>query len=257
MVSGFDFGLDTEGELVLDEETSDIKRQVDNDLRIQLAYDRIKSVSTNWFVDHIGANLEYLIGKPCSREYADKGKSMIARQLTFDGLWDETEFVIQAKIKSNMAIEYYIYFKIYDKEEDETYSYDIIATIDLIYGVHIRYGWYPEKETRHMVDFDSVPDNKFDNELFTTIQNNTKSLYDAVNMWIALQGNEEDIDKLRKELQQDLICIEKILNNISNFEQYYELYNDIIMHYNTVTAVELTGVLNAIGRWEAKHGYIS
>ena len=108
-----------------------------------------------------------------------------------------------------------------------------------------------------MVDFDSVPDNKFDNELFTTIQNNTKSLYDAVNMWIALEGNEEDIDKLRQELQQDLICIEKVLNNISNFEQYYELYNDIIMHYNTVTAVELTGVLNAIGRWETKHGYIS
>jgi len=146
MVKGFDFGLDEQGELIIDEETHDILAKTNNDLRLQLAYDRIKSVSTNWFIDHIGADLESLIGQPCNEQFAEYGKKMITQQLVSDRLWDEEEFFIKASIKSIMSIEYNVYFKIVDEQTEDTYSYEIIATLDLIKGVNIRYGWEPKKK---------------------------------------------------------------------------------------------------------------
>ena len=143
MIKGFDFGLDTTGEVIIDPDTHDIQRKTEDELRLQLAYDRIKSVANNWFIDHIGADLEVLIGKPCDQESAEKGKSMIAEQLTFDSLWDLHEFYIRAIIKSMTNIEYNVYFKLVDESTEDTSSYEIIAEIDLVKGVNIRYGWEP------------------------------------------------------------------------------------------------------------------
>ena len=143
MIKGFDFGLDTTGEVIIDPDTHDIQRKTEDELRLQLAYDRIKSVANNWFIDHIGADLEVLIGKPCDQESAEKGKSMIAEQLTFDNLWDLHEFYIRAIIKSMTNIEYNVYFKLVDESTEDTSSYEIIAEIDLVKGVNIRYGWEP------------------------------------------------------------------------------------------------------------------
>ena len=149
MVQGFDFGLDYNGELILDENNSfDILAKTENELRLQLSYDRIKSVSTNWFEDHIGADLEYLIGKACNKDSAEKGKELITNQLTFDQLWNEEEFFIKPNILSDTTIEYNIFFKIKDEETEDVYSYEISATIDLVKGVSIRYGWEPRKNGR-------------------------------------------------------------------------------------------------------------
>jgi hypothetical protein len=144
-IQGFDIGLDTTGEIVLDNNTFDIKAQMNNDLRLQLAYDRIKSVSNNWFIDNIGANLEALIGKPCNKQNAEAGKAMITEQLTSDGLWDSTEFYIKSNIESMVHMEYSVFFKIKDEKTEDTFSYEIIATIDLVKGVNIRYGWEPRR----------------------------------------------------------------------------------------------------------------
>ena len=143
MVQGFDFGISTSGELVLDSDTFDIERKTDNDLRVQLAYDRIKSVTNDWFIDQIGANLESLIGKPCNQEYAEMGKTLILNQLTFDSLWDREDVFIKANIKDMINITYNVYLKIIDREIEETYSYEIIAEIDLVKGVKVRFGWEP------------------------------------------------------------------------------------------------------------------
>ena len=146
MVQGFDFGLDLTGELMLDKDSSlDIQTKSKDELRLQLAYDRIKSVSTNWFVDNIGADLESLIGKPCNVDTAESGKTLIGHQLTFDKLWEEEEFFIRAQINSNTEIEYNIFFKIKDEETEDIYSKELVAVIDLIKGVHIRYGWRPRR----------------------------------------------------------------------------------------------------------------
>lgn len=144
MVQGFDFGLDTSGELVLNPNTWDIQSKTDNDLRLQLAYDRIKSVATNWFIDEIGANLESLIGKPCNEDAAETGKELILRQLTFDSLWDSSEIFIKATIVDMINITYNVYFKIKDVSTEDTYSYELIAEIDMVKGVKIRYGWEPK-----------------------------------------------------------------------------------------------------------------
>lgn len=144
MIKGFDFGLDTTGEILIDPDTHDIQRKTEDSLRLQLAYDRIKSVANNWFIDHIGADLEILIGKPCDQQSAEQGKAMIANQLTFDNLWELNEFYIRAIIKSMTSIEYNVYFRIYDETTEDTSSYEIIASIDLVKGVNIRYGWEPQ-----------------------------------------------------------------------------------------------------------------
>lgn len=144
MIDGFDFGLSTYGDLELDQDTWDIQRRTDNDLRLQLAYDRIKSVTNNWYIDNIGANLESLIGRPCNQETAETGKALITEQLVLDKLWDESEFYIKATINNMTNITYDIYFKIKDDTTEDTYSYSIIAEIDLVKGVHIRYGWEPK-----------------------------------------------------------------------------------------------------------------
>lgn len=143
MVKGFDFGLSTSGELVLDPQTWDIQRKKDNDLRIQLAYNRIKSVTNNWFIDNVGANLESLIGKPCNRDNAEYGKNLIMQQLTFDKLWNNNEIFVKATIINMFNITYNIYFKLQDEATEDVYSYEMIAEIDLVKGVNIRYGWEP------------------------------------------------------------------------------------------------------------------
>lgn len=145
MPTGFDFEITTEGEVVVDKESHDISKVVDDNLRIQLAYDRIKSISHNWFVDEVGADLEELIGKPCTEDIAEWGKLKILKVLTVDDLWEEKNILIKAEIKNNINITYSIYLKIYQSETEETYSHEIIAELDLVKGVFIKYGWEPRR----------------------------------------------------------------------------------------------------------------
>ena len=37
------------------------------------------------------------------------------------------------------------YFKIYQQETEEVYSYEIDVELDLVKGVHVRYGWEPRR----------------------------------------------------------------------------------------------------------------
>lgn len=144
-MEGFDFGFLPEGEIIINNETHDIVKSSDNDLKIQLAINRIKSISNNWFIDEIGANLEELVGRPCTTDTAEYGKLKIANSLTFDGLWTDEEIFIKAEIKNNTNIIYSIYLKIYQQETEDTYSYEIVTTLDLVKGVFIEFGWEPRR----------------------------------------------------------------------------------------------------------------
>lgn len=145
MVDDFDFGLTVDGEIILDSETHDIASKTDDSLRIQLAYNRIKSVSTTWYIDEIGADLEEIVGRPCTEDIAEYGKTKISNSLIYDELWDSDDIYIKAEILNNTMIVYSIYLKIYQSETEDTYSYEIVAEIDLIKGVNIRYGWEPRR----------------------------------------------------------------------------------------------------------------
>ena len=144
-MEGFDFAITTEGELIIDEENHDIVKSLDDDLRIQLAYNRIKSISKNWFIDEVGADLEEIIGKACNETTAEYGKLKIIDVLTFDGLWDDKDIFIKSEIKNNINITYNIFLKLRQSDTEEVYSYEIDAELDLVKGVHIRYGWEPRR----------------------------------------------------------------------------------------------------------------
>ena len=145
MIEGFDFDFTPKGEIIVDNETHDINKSTNDELRIQLAYNRIKSISHNWFVDEIGADLEELIGKPCTQDIAEYGTQKIINVLSVDNLWEPTDVFIQSEIVNNTNIIYSIYLKIKQAETEDTYSYEITAELDLVKGVFIRFGWEPRR----------------------------------------------------------------------------------------------------------------
>lgn len=140
----FDFGLSQDGDITMDPETHDITKKEDYKLRLQLAYDRIKSISKDWFIDECGADLEELIGKPCTPEFAELGKRKIRNMLVLDDTWSDEEFYIYCQIKDAVTIEYTIFFKI-QTENNETESYELHVDLDLVKGIKLRFGWSPRR----------------------------------------------------------------------------------------------------------------
>ena len=144
-MEGFDFAITTDGELIVDEQNHDIAKSTEDDLRIQLAYDRIKSISKNWFVDEIGADMEELVGRPCTEDIAEYGKQKIINVLLVDDLWKKEDIFIKAEIKDNVHIIYSVYLKLFQSETEDTISYEIIVELDLVKGVFIKFGWNPRR----------------------------------------------------------------------------------------------------------------
>ena len=144
-MDGFDFGFSSDGEIIVDTDTHDIYKSQEDELKIQLSYNRIKSISKNWFIDEVGADLEEIIGKACNETTAEYGKLKIINVLTFDGLWDDNDIFIKSEIKNNINITYNIFLKLRQSDTEEVYSYEIDAELDLVKGVHIRYGWEPRR----------------------------------------------------------------------------------------------------------------
>lgn len=144
-MDGFDFGFSPDGEIIVDTDTHDIYKSQEDELKIQLSYNRIKSISKNWFIDEVGADLEEIIGKACNETTAEYGKLKIIDVLTFDGLWDDSDIFIKSEIKNNINITYNIFLKLRQSDTEEVYSYEIDAELDLVKGVHIRYGWEPRR----------------------------------------------------------------------------------------------------------------
>ena len=144
-MDGFDFGFSPDGEIIVDAETHDIYKSQEDELKIQLSYNRIKSISKNWFIDEVGADLEEIIGKACNETTAEYGKLKIIDVLTFDGLWNDKDIFIKSEIKNNINITYNIYLKLHQSDTEEVYSYEIDAELDLVKGVNIRYGWEPRR----------------------------------------------------------------------------------------------------------------
>ncbi len=150
-IKGFDFMLRPDGEILMDFEPHDITTVKDNELKVQLAYNRIKSISMDWFIDNIGADLEELIGQPCKEGVIEYGKSKILNALTVDDLLDTNDIYISAQVIDNVRVIYTVYLKLYKEEVyspyglavEDPFAFEIIAELDLTKGVFIRMGWNP------------------------------------------------------------------------------------------------------------------
>lgn len=144
-VQGFDFAFLQKGEIIVDETSHDILTVEGDELRIQLAYNRMKSISHNWFVDEVGADLEELIGKHCTEQIVEYGKQKIIAVLTVDELWDQKDIVVIGKINSNVNIAYSVYLRLYQDADEDPWCYELTAELDLVKGVFVRYGWMPKR----------------------------------------------------------------------------------------------------------------
>ena len=100
-MSGFDFDIDESGELVINQEEHEINKITDDELRIQLAYTRIKSIAHGWFYDKVGADLEELVGRSIKESTVEYGKEKIINTLTFDNLWDANDILVVSNIKDS------------------------------------------------------------------------------------------------------------------------------------------------------------
>ena len=140
-MAGFDFSIDATGEIIIDSETFDIAKVTDQDLKIQLAYVRIKSCINEWYYDEVGANLEELVGRAAKPSTVETGKSRIIKVLTYDELWDTEDIFVQSIIENARKLTYAVYFKLKTDNEFGETSKTIYIDLDLIKGVKIRYGW--------------------------------------------------------------------------------------------------------------------
>lgn len=140
-MTGFDFGLDENGELIIDTTTHEIHKAEDDDLRIQLAYTRLKSVSNGWFYDNTGANMEELVGKPVKNAITEMGVDKIKNALTFDGLWSADDIYIETTITDSTHVIYSVYLRTETNDEFSEQAIALTITLDLVKGVIINYGW--------------------------------------------------------------------------------------------------------------------
>lgn len=139
-MDGFDFAIDNLGDMLVNQSTYDTKSLEEDELRIQLAYTRIKSISHGWFYDYIGANLEELIGKPIQSSITDSGVKKIKEVLTFDNLWTNEDIYIQTTIKDSTHVIYSVYLKTYTDNEFEEKATILTINLDLVKGVNIHFG---------------------------------------------------------------------------------------------------------------------
>lgn len=140
-MAGFDFDIGELGELVINEQEHEINKISDDELRVQLAYTRIKSIDHGWFYDYVGANLEELVGRSIKENTIELGKQKITEVLTFDNLWNKEDILIISKVKNSTHLIYSVYLKTYTNDEFGEKSTELIIELDLIKGAKIKFGW--------------------------------------------------------------------------------------------------------------------
>lgn len=140
-MDGFDFDIDESGELIVDDEKHEINKISDDELKIQLAYTRIKSISHGWFYDYVGADLEELVGRSIKESTIELGKQKIIEVLTFDDLWNAEDILIISNIKDSTHLIYSVFLRTYTNDEFGEKSIELTIELDLIKGVKIKFGW--------------------------------------------------------------------------------------------------------------------
>lgn len=239
-MEGFDFGFTPEGEIIVDPETHDIAKSVDDDLRIQLVFNRLKSISHDWFVDEIGADLEELIGKPCTADIAEYGKDKIIAQLTFDDLWNNEDIVVVAQIKDNTHILYKIYLRMYQSETEDTYSYEIETELDLVKGVFVRYGWGRRRRFKYL-DYPMISNTLFSINVLNGILSNAHALLDGIKYITNNYGGSASMTTLTVKVKN---CIDLI--NMLKFGYGTEQQYQGVVDYGPKIEEELQNVLDTI-----------
>lgn len=135
-----DFKLDYTGELQTTED-HDLETVSDVEYKIQTSYDIIKSVSTTWFYDNIGANLEQHVGEPVTPANLESIKQQLIHHLTANNLWNTDDILVTYNVKKATKVIFSVFLRLYTNDKYKEESREIEVELDLIKGVNIRYGW--------------------------------------------------------------------------------------------------------------------
>lgn len=131
---GFDFSITESGELILDED-NDIKKTSKDDLRIQRVICAIKSISSDWYNDNIGADLEQYIGEQISQELINSFVSSIySAVIATNAVAKEDLFIVPNVYKTSIILSIFL------KKINSNSSYNISVNFDMVKGVNISFG---------------------------------------------------------------------------------------------------------------------
>lgn len=108
-----DFKLTRDGDIQLSPDR--FVEQVEEDkLKLQTAWHCVQSIKSDWYIDHIGADLESLIGAPFDEATIEEGRLLIVNALTEHHLYSEDEIYIESSLSTPMTLIYDVYLKTKD-----------------------------------------------------------------------------------------------------------------------------------------------
>ena len=125
-----DFELSTDGDLIISE--SDLSVVEDTGFYIQLASNRIKSISKDWFKDNIGSDLEEVLGMPNTQDNAKIGEDKIRQALIFDNTFTEENVRIKSYPTSKNSIGFEVSIT-----KHPFGSFFLRVSLDLVKGIMI------------------------------------------------------------------------------------------------------------------------
>lgn len=128
----FDFNINENGELIYNPNIKDADYINKDDLIKQIATNRIKSITGDWFNSTIGANLEEFLGMPNTPETANDITNRIKTALIYDDFLKENDLYFIPKIDKNVFS-----LKVFIKGQYGNSPMLIDVVIDIVSGVKI------------------------------------------------------------------------------------------------------------------------
>jgi len=130
-----DITTSEDGDMVI--ENNDISVTSPRQYQKQSIINRVKSVMEDWYYDHVGADMEDLIGKANKAETGQEGVDKITTTLTEDGLIDPDQLMVKPVPVSKSQIVFFIFIQ----SPYFTDTLSLMANLDLAGGdISIREG---------------------------------------------------------------------------------------------------------------------
>ena len=127
-----DFKLTDVGDLSLSSER-ELEFSQNDALNLQYALARVKSAKIDWYIDHVGADLERLIGEPLNEQLIEQGKQMIMDALTEYNLFKISEIYIQHREDvEEEQLSYYVYLRMSSMERSQVLSVSLSPVVSVI-----------------------------------------------------------------------------------------------------------------------------
>jgi hypothetical protein len=132
--AGTDLLLTPDGDLLVGEE-GDLLLTRGTGYVVQSIYNRLKSVSADWFYDQVGADLEDFLGQPNSSETGAAVEERIISALTGDGLLAPEDLLVKVVPAGETQLACFVFARLAGAERPFSFR----VTVDLEGGVSVHH----------------------------------------------------------------------------------------------------------------------